>query len=370
MVAAGHLQPLLYIYGGLGGTAPAYYYWGNSAELAKSLATAWPYLPEQLRESAATHLQHEWEVYPPLKNHISKYREGTPRAPYRIPYDLIGRELRAVNSREAAVLQWRSFGDLYGISAYHRLTNAPVDSALRRNIRQLVDPLLKGQDWALMGPIYRSETGGFFQSVNFFNRNGQATANVRLAGAIGMTRLADSQKWKEESSLGRYLTAKYAVARVGMARYTSELHAMGIARGEPVDDWRTLVHIDRRCAIPLRGHLCAVFRADQEIPPFIGLVEEVGRLLGRYAQDECGYYLNNLDESMPLWFISEAPKQSASEQRLSPLHHKSGNVLAQYWVLGKSGEAFRRYVDTTRFRGDYYYIHNLSALIESYSAMR
>ena len=41
-------------------------------------------------------------------------------------------------------------------------------------------------------------------------------------------------------------------------------------------------------------------------------------------------------------------------------------MLAQYWVLGKRGEAFRRYVDTTRFKGDLYYIRNLAALIDSY----
>lgn len=106
MVDAGHLQPLLYIYGGLGGTAPAYYYWGNSAELAEALVSAWPYLPEQLETKALSHLKNEWAAYPPLKNNVKNYREGVNRAPYEIPYGLIDREIRAVEDREGAILQW------------------------------------------------------------------------------------------------------------------------------------------------------------------------------------------------------------------------------------------------------------------------
>jgi hypothetical protein len=77
--------------------------------------------------------------------------------------------------------------------------------------------------------------------------------------------------------------------------------------------------------------------------------------------------LDHLDRSMPLFFVSEAVKQSATEQHLSPLQHLNGNVLAQYWVLDKTGPAFARYVDTTRMLGDLYYIQNVSALLHSWS---
>jgi len=102
------------------------------------------------------------------------------------------------------------------------------------------------------------------------------------------------------------------------------------------------------------------------IPPFIDLVQPVGRWLRLTGRDGCAIYLDQLDRSMPLWYLSEAVKQSATEQRLSPLQHYNGNVLAQYWVLGKRKGDFLRYVDTTRFKGDLYYVQNLAAALQSY----
>ena len=89
--------------------------------------------------------------------------------------------------------------------------------------------------------------------------------------------------------------------------------------------------------------------------------------LGDYAQDECRIYLDYLDYAVPYWYLSEGPKQSATEHRTCPLQHLNGNVLAQYWVLGKQGVEFARYVDTTRFKGDLYYIQNLVAAINSFA---
>lgn len=106
---------------------------------------------------------------------------------------------------------------------------------------------------------------------------------------------------------------------------------------------------------------------NQEIPPFNDLTEEVGRLLGKYTRAECKIYLDHLDYSLPLWYISEAPKQQATEHRTSPLQNYNGNVPAQYWILGKRHEAFTRYIDTTRFIGDLYYIQNPAAGIDSYA---
>jgi len=115
-----------------------------------------------------------------------------------------------------------------------------------------------------------------------------------------------------------------------------------------------------------RGPLEMGVHENQEIPPFNDLTEPVGRLLGRYAREQCRRYLDHLDYSMPLWYISEAPKQSATEHRTTPLQYYSGNVLAQYWILDKTKDGFTRYVDTTRFIGDLYYIRDLAAAIESY----
>jgi hypothetical protein len=144
------------------------------------------------------------------------------------------------------------------------------------------------------------------------------------------------------------------------------MHRMGLVRGEAKDDWRTLLHIDETCTIVGWGPLMAGVFQDQELPPFIDLVEEVGLLLGAHAQPACRVYLDTLDYAIPFWYLSEGPKLQATEHRTLPLQHYNGNVLAQFWVLGKKGDAFRRYVDVSRFRGDLYYIQNLVAGIESY----
>jgi len=105
---------------------------------------------------------------------------------------------------------------------------------------------------------------------------------------------------------------------------------------------------------------------NQEIPPFNDLVEEVGRLLGTYAKEECRTYLDHLDCSLPFWYISEAPKGQATEHRTTPLQYYSGNVLAHCWILDKRRDDFARYIDSTRFLGDLYYLQNLAACLRSY----
>jgi hypothetical protein len=367
MVDSGHLAPLFYVYGGIGGTAPAYFYWGNSPDLAKAVWAAYPHLSSELRREVKEYLRNEWKINPPFQADTAQYLRGANRAPYDVPWQDI-RLLPAFN-REKALRRSRFFGDLYGVHAYMTITGERPDaSMLRRRAAKLVNELLVLQDWALCGPVKPPTTWrGFFDPYSYYRRNGQSTYNSWLAGAIGLVRLARELGWSEEKSLGWYLFGKLAMARIGQARYTAELHRMGLVRGDEKKDWRTLVHIDRNGAIVLRGSIVSVVREDQEVPPFIDLVEEVGLMLGRHAREECRIYLNNLDESMSLWWISEAPKQSASEQRLCPLQHKSGNVLAQYWILRKKQEEFRRYVDTTRFKGDFFYIQNMAALIDSHA---
>jgi hypothetical protein len=128
-----------------------------------------------------------------------------------------------------------------------------------------------------------------------------------------------------------------------------------------------LLHIDTNCAVVGRGPLEVGVHQNHEAPPFNDLVEEVGRLLGRYARSECRAYLGHLDYSLPFWYISEAPKEQATEHRTTPLQYYSGNVLAQYWVLGKRRDEFAQYLDTTRFTGDLYYLQNLAACLRSYN---
>ena len=180
----------------------------------------------------------------------------------------------------------------------------------------------------------------------------------------------ESIGYKDVEPIGWYLLAKFAMARVALARYVPALHAAGLVRGAAADDNRALLHIDPTCAVVGRGALETGVHQNQELPPFYDLTEEVGRLLGAHARTACRIYLGHLDRSLPLWYLSEAPKQQATEHRTSPLQHYGGNVLAQYWVLGRTREAFTRYVDTTRFLGDLYYVRNLAAAIDSFSAAK
>jgi hypothetical protein len=372
MIDAGHLAPLFYVYGGIGGARPAYFYWGDSAELARTLAMAMPYLSPALRQKAVAYLRSEWMENPPFDFDFKRYRRGANRAPYDVPWDDIGRDLTAAQNREESIRRAHRFADLYGVAAYYALTGDEPDeaqrAALRDRVNALIRELLAVQDWALMTPVrpHDDVKVEFITGAGYDERNGQAATNGWIAGAIGTARLAKRFGWPEEEKLAWYLFGKLALARIGQARYTAELHRVKIVNDTEFQDYRTLVHIDRRAAIVLRGSPKPTVYEDQELPPFIDLVPEEGRLLGTHASLECRIYLSHLDGSMPLWWVSEAPKQSASEQRLCPLQYKNGNVLAERWIAGKRGDDFTRYVDTTRFTGDLYYIQNLVAAIECF----
>lgn len=364
MIEAGHLQPLFYMYGGI--AEAAWWYFADSAKLAETLELAWPYLSSDLQARAVAYLQSEFEVMPPLQNNIRQYREGALRTPYEIPWQQVGRMINGVNAREQSLREWRYFADLYGLECYERLTGESIADAFRDRARAMLDERFAEQDWALAGPVITRRSQGFFRGVNYHDRNGQATANVNTGGGVGLVRLARNHGWDDLNEAGTYMLAKCMIQRVGMARYTAELHRRGLVDGDAAEDWRTLVHVDGQKVLTYRGHVNTVVRLDQETPPFNELTREVGLLLGRYARQECETYLHQLDRTMSLWYISEAPKQGATEQRLCPLQYKSGNVLAQYWILGRTGEQFRRYVDVTRFIGDLYYIANTAMLVESY----
>ncbi|MGB2819413.1 MAG: hypothetical protein WBF17_00425, partial [Phycisphaerae bacterium] len=366
MVDAGSLRPLLYIYGGIGGTWFSHYYWPTSAELATALAEAHPYLPAQLQGKALAYLKDEWRRYPPLKFDPTRYTTGRLRTPYEFPWKEM-RQVAFAMQREERYRRSDFFHELYGIDACLTLTGEKPAPGLKDAATGLAGTFLARQDWAIMGPS-RLHDERNRHAVFYYNLQGAATYNRYLAGAIGLTRLARRFGWKDVEPTGWYLLGKFAMARVGQARYVAAMHDAGLVRGQAGDDNRALLHIDPTCAVVGRGALETGVHQNQELPPFCDLTEEVGRLLGRHARAECGTYLDHLDRSLPLWYICEAPKQQATEHRTSPLQHYSGNVLAQYWVLGKTGEAFTRYVDTTRFLGDLYYIRNLAAAIDSFAS--
>jgi hypothetical protein len=364
MVEAGPLRPLLYIYGGIGGTWFSHFHWGRSAELAAAIAEAHPYLSKQLQPRAVAYLQGEWRRYPPLRFDRGRYGFGRLRTPYEFPWAEM-RQLAYALQREEAYRRNDFFHELYGLEAYLALTGEKPPPGLKDEATKLAGQFLARQDWAILGPS-RLMDARDRHAVFYYNLQGAATYNRWLAGAIGFTRLARRFGWKDAEPLGWYLVGKFAMARVAHARYVAAVYEGGCVRGRAEDDNRALLHVDPTCAVVGRGPLEMGVHQNQELPPFYDLTEEVGRLLGRCARRECEVYLDHLDRSVPLWYVSEAPKQGATEQRTCPLQHHSGNVLAQYWVLGKRGEAFTRYLDTTRFLGDLYYIRNLAAAIESF----
>jgi len=365
MIDAGPLAPLLYIYGGIGGTWFSHFYWSTGPELAQAMAMAYPHLSGPLRAKAAEYLRSEWKTNPPFEFNRDRYTKGKLRTPYEFPWSDM-RQLTYALNREQSYRRSDHLFNLYGIDAYLRVTGEQPDAELKGKLPALAGEMLAKQDWAIMGPA-RIATPRDRHSFLYYNLQGSATYNRWLAGAIGLTRIARRYGWENEEKLGYYLVAKLAVARIAQARYVSEMHRHGLIRGDAKDDNRTLLHIDTACAVIGRGPLEVGVHQNQEIPPFYDLTEEVGRLLGKYAAAECRIYLDHLDHSLPLWYIGEAPKQQATEHRTSPLQNYNGNVLAQYWILGKRRDAFTRYVDTTRFLGDLYHIQNLAAAINSYT---
>jgi len=364
MVEAGHLRPLFYAYSALGGDWYSHYYWAGTPELACTLAQAWPYLSDDLRRRAAEYMRGEWQAYPPFRIETRYYEEGAWRAPYDMPWE--DAETAIAQRRDRAWRERNFLLDFYRMAVWHDATGQPPDgSAYRAEARKRLDELVAQQDWAILGPR-RLKTVTAHPDLRFINLQGSAAYTSWLGGAVGVLRTARRHGWHEEQALAAYLAGKWAIARVAQARYVADMYRRGLVRGQAADDWRAVSHIDEYAAIVRWGALGAIVTQDQEFPPFIDLTEPVGRLLADYAQPECRQYLGHLDRAVPFWYLSEAPKQGATEHRTCPLVHASGNVLAQHWVLGRSGESFRRYVDTSRFTGDLYYLQNLAALVASY----
>jgi hypothetical protein len=365
MVEAGHLRPLFYIHGGLSSDWFANWYWLGTPETACALAQAYPYLSPALQARVRAYMAAEWKDYPPLRLDDAYYKAGTPREPYDIPWNAI--RIGVSRTRDEAYRQRNFFLDLYRIDACQAaIGGVPDVAALKGPAAKMAADLAARMDWAILGPV-RLRQVRMLQETRFMTLQGSAAYNSWLGGAIGLARLARREGWKDEEDLGWRLAGQLAMARIGQARYVAEMHRMGLVRGKAEEDYRAVSHIDDTCTIVRWGPITTVTHEDQEFPPFIDLVPEVGRLLAAHAQAECAAYLGYLDYAVPYWYLSEAPKQSATEHRTCPLWHQSGNVTAQAWVLDKKGEDFRRYVDATRFKGDLFYIQNLAAAIESYA---
>jgi hypothetical protein len=365
MVAAGHLAPLYYVHGGLGSDWHANYYWVGTPEAAYALSRAYPYLSPGLQAKVKDYIAAEWKAYPPLRLDDAYYKDGAWRAPYEMPWDKI--RIGVARTRDEWYRRRNFLLDLYRIEACQAAIGGLADlAALKDPAAKLAADLVAQQDWAILGPV-RLHEWRVVHEARFLTLQGSAAYNSWLGGAIGLARLARREGWKAEEDLGWFLAGKFAMARIGQARYVAEMHRMGLVRGKPEEDYRAVSHIDPSCTTVRWGPVGTGVQEDQEFPPFIDLVPEAGALLAAYARAECAVYLAYLDDAVPYWYLSEAPKQSATEHRTCPLWHLNGNVLAQAWVLGKKGEEFRRYVDATRFKGDLFYIQNVVAAIESFA---
>ena len=367
MVASGHLRPLFVNHGGPG-SWNASWYWVGTPETAHALARALPYLSAELQHRVREYVQAEWQQYPPLELDGRYYTEGAPREPYEL--DNVEQRRGVVRSRDEWYRRRNFWLDLYRIDAAASVIGGlPVDAKLRDRAAALAAELAGHLDWAILGPVRLRQLRSP-QEARFTTLQGSAAYNAWLAGAIGLARLARKHDWQDQQRLASLLAGKLALARIAQARYVEEMHRMGSVRGKPEDDYRAVSHVDERCTIVRWGPLTTGVAEDQEFPPFIDLVPEVGRLLADYARPPCAVYLEYLDHAAPYWYLSEAPKQSATEHHLCPLWHQSGNVPAQAWILGKRGKEFGRYVDVTRFRGDLFAMENLVTAIEACGLIR
>jgi hypothetical protein len=367
LVTAGHLRPLYLVHGGLG-TRDSSWYWVGTPETAYALARAYPYLSRELQDRVRRYVATEWEHYPPLELDRRSYTDGAPREPYSI--DGVGAGPPGPLMRDQTYRQRNFLFDLYRIErASAVIPGLPDTDSLQERATQLASELAAELDWAILGPRRLRQLNNA-SDARFTSLQGSAAYNAWLAGAIGLSRFAARHGWQDVEATASVLAVKLALARVAQARYVEQMHRMGLVRGECGDDHRSVVHIDQLCTIVRCGPITTISGQDQELPPFIDLVPEVGRLLAGHARAQCAVYLDYLDDAMPYWYLSEAPKQSATEHRLCPLWHQSGNVAAQAWILGKRDDEFRRYIDATRFRGDLFAIHNLATAIESYGSTR
>ncbi|MCU0918119.1 MAG: hypothetical protein MUC88_26685, partial [Planctomycetes bacterium] len=161
MVEAGHLAPLLYIYGGIGGTWFSHCYWGTGTELAQAVAAAYPYLSESLRAKTLDSLRSEWKANPPFQVDQRRYFNGQSRTPYEMPWRDMDRHASYAVGREAEYRVSDHLFALYGVDAYLRLTSSTTTCRVRPRTTAGWPARSGRRAWPVgtAGPGSRSELG-------------------------------------------------------------------------------------------------------------------------------------------------------------------------------------------------------------------
>lgn len=283
-------------------------HFARAAETMQSLAMSLPWLSPVVRAGAIACLDRFWNAGVPLdKTEIG----GSRRREY---YDLAPEVLERVSlpSRPQSLEP----GDLYAVWAYaHHADRWERVLARIAEIRARYRPRLFADDQPPSG-----DRPDF--SIAALNR--------RIAGGIAYVRIMRHAGEHEEADRGAVRLAELVSQRVHFERAESRLQS------------------------PRAHHA--------NIPRYLYLTPELGRILADHAGDETIRNLADLDCELPVWYQAWGERLIGGENYTNPPSLSHGLFLAHAYGLSLPRGELERLLDQPWCRADLYYLDKLAAI--------
>ena len=393
MLEAGHLAPWYCARNCYGAGYRCYwrhqtrFTWSNPGETLYVLAQALPLLSHNLQDRVISYMKKERAEYPPEEVVHTPVLEGTRRERHLLGDREIFRQHQdLVNQHNYHIANdLVPEESLYYLSCYYDATGESPGRERLGELRGILEPYLRRQDWATLGfRTFRRPTE-LCQS----GWGGVHDANCHLAGLIGYLRLAertgDAEADECRGQLARAVLWRYALGRY--ARYFGERgfyeisddpawmakwlegswvgHMITYDWTGPLDDVRQVTRLSPY-GLQLSNSPWDRFHP-QSVVPFLGAIPELGRFAKRHLKREMRAFSRRYERTTPGWFIAKCRTNINAEFEYLAPEEPYQLFLIRAWVLGESGRELESYLDTPWMaRGDLYYIHKLAETVKAY----
>jgi len=423
VVSAGHLAPwypAVNVYGAgyrtyltLGGTLE----WANPGQTLFLLGEALPLLEGQERQDLLGYLRSERNDYPPERTAVLPAEQGARRERWRLDRA----EIEEILLEHNALVKQRNFyvanrlvpeENLYYLAEYARRTGLEPTAETWPNIRTVLYPYLRCQDWATLGWYRRPGSRAMWNG-----HGGIIDANRHFAALVGALRLA---RWAGDKDSQPYLWGQFAraaILRYAMGRYADYLYdsrmiilptdeSMTLEQylaytGEQAGqgkikalwgrrDWMarffsgswtgrlvtydfTGAADDMRSMVRLNefgvyfDEVSDQYHGRGNLLAYRGMVPELARFLADHEQAKARAFVGRVAEHMPDWYLALSQSDLGAEHNYLHPDVSYQCFTARAWILGEPAEKLRAYLDVPWMeRGDLYYIHKLSETIKAY----
>ena len=391
-------------------TAPS---WWNPGDNFRFLSSAASLLPNDLRAAALQYVAKVGAKAAPDLPGAIPLDKGILRHTGKAPDE---KDVAALRRLQESIVGTKCYffpgikaidpANLYGISQYIEAGGSWDLDGRWGNVMKGITPFLKQTDWATMGWFRWEENiadagkwGVRHASLGLYGCGGVQDANRWFVGTMGLARLAKIKGDQPTEIMGRYLFAKAAALRFGMAKFarfyydTGRLSspsdkqwyvkamAFGSVNGSrdtsgypfalewngPEDDIRQVVVLDE---VGATLRVTPKHYMNETIPAFDVMVPELARFLQDHLRPECATYIKHTISFIPDWEVAYGDAALGSETSFTMPDNAHQIFMAKAYVLDEKPDKLRERLDIPWVvLGDYFYIDKLVATIRAYRGM-